>query len=608
MARKYINLFDEQGNLIRVPLGADAENVDIDSINGLEADNVQEALEELAGNQTSIEMDDVPTSGSNKAVKSGGVYTALATKQASLTAGENITINSQNVISAKGGNLNMFSSNSPKNLMDYETIEIDVTGNYFLWATDKKIVASNNTLSAVDAEGYKYMNGAGSIKLFAGDVFVTNADSDGVLIAKATGSWVGNVNTRANVLSGRNLFDGKYVAYKASTDCYLTVSYKTNVNYDVHFFVIRKGCVELPLVLHAGYLNNSFGYAVVEQDAPYWSVGRNTVVSDYINIENGEGRYLFIPEGLVASNNVTLYTKYLQMAADPLDEKSSDVYSFVFTDEWTKPYLIVPILESQVYYRVCMYLSYASTARAYLVTEQWLKNRGFIDQWANKKWLMYGDSYIKGHTLGYAWHKFFTIEHHSIYTNKGENGIGLVLSPNLNYSLLSKLEERLLDNGQPLDVDVIGITCGRNDYSRGVPIGDIDDMLEMIEGKTSWTTVNDYGGDATFMGALNYLCKWLIEHYTTKKIFFITPWYFLSTNSSQVAEPAEYVDAVLKVTGKWGIPCFDAARRSGIAVQDETFRSTYFLSSSDTSHLNRSGHLRMAHGPVCKWLENLFSE
>lgn len=52
--------------------------------------------------QDVLTFDSAPTSGSPNPVTSGGVYTALSTKQTTLTAGDNITIQN-NVISATGG-------------------------------------------------------------------------------------------------------------------------------------------------------------------------------------------------------------------------------------------------------------------------------------------------------------------------------------------------------------------------------------------------------------------------------------------------------------------------------------------------------------------------
>ena len=268
--------------------------------------------------------------------------------------------------------------------------------------------------------------------------------------------------------------------------------------------------------------------------------------------------------------------------------------------------MIIPIMGSDEFYQIAVNSSVGTSAKVYLVTKRWLKCHGLCTDWAGKKWAMLGDSYVGGTGLGNpkdTWHNRFAYAQCVRYFNKGHNGYGLVYSGNFSpSSILEELTTDLFNNGEPLDVDVIGVTCGRNDYSNGVLIGTIDDEIDI--------TVQNWKSSATFMGGLNYLCKWLLENYTGKRIFFITPWYFLDDDptGNAVDEPVKYIDAVLAVAGKWGIPCFDAARQSGIIVQNEAFRTAFFATQSDTSHLNKAGHRRMALGPVCKWLENLFSE
>lgn len=474
MARKYINLFDEQGNPVRVPLGADAENVDIEPINGMEAENVQEAIEELAGQQVTIEMDDVPTPGSTKAVKSGGVYTALGSKQDKLTAGQNISISQQGVISATGG--------------------------------------------GSDAAG---MNGE---------------------------------------------------------------------------------CVDLNVGLTQGYKINNESGALVQSSGYY--------VTDEISSTGRVGKFLFMPEGKVEGDISATFRRYHKENGNIVVDDSVPVERY-----GNNPNVIIPIMGSDEFYQIAVNSSIGTSAKVYLVTKRWLKCHGLCTDWAGKKWLMYGDSYVGGYTLGNpkdTWHSLFSYAHCAKYTNKGYNGIGLVRAPNVTDNLITLLDTWLLDgNGDPLDVDCLGVTIGRNDYSAGVSIGTIDDEIDI--------TVQNWKESATFMGALNYLCKWLIDNYTCKlledevnykgtRIFFITPWYFLDNMPNAVAEPVDYVDAVKAVAGKWGIPCFDAARQSGINVQNDAFRTAFFNELADTSHLNKAGHRRMALGPVCKWLENLFSE
>lgn len=485
--------------------------------------------------------------------------------------------------------------------IDVDMIEIDLSSSNFSWATDKKL---NGSLTAVNAEGFAYNNAKGGVHLLKDDILLTNADSDSPLLLSSSDKWACG-SSRIKIADGRNKFDGKYIAYKATSECYITFSYKTNVDYNVHVFVVRCDVVEVPLMFSAGQLNGSYGYANVESyHNPFWSPGRHEVITDHIVLTGMQGRYLFIPEGLTTWG--TLYTRYNALPADvTVSESQSDVKSFVSRTYWgaDKKYLIIPIRDSEEIYRFMMQLSYIGTARAYIVTRDWLIKHGYADQWAGKKWVMLGDSYVAGHNIGTVntWYNRFAFEHFVNYTSMGVNGIGLVRSPNINHGILAELEDRLLDNGEPLDFDVIGVCCGRNDSTTSVPIGTIDDMIELPDGTNQYLH-----GDVTFMGGLNYLCDWLLDNYAGKRIFFITPWNFLNNAGGTAATPIEYVDAMKTIAGKWGIPCFDAARDSGISVQHEGFREKYFLSTSDVSHLNIAGHKFMSHGPVCKWLENLF--
>ena len=544
-------------------------------------------------------------------------------------------LSNQSAPSTAGGISNITVGDSVDALAgkDADIIEIDLAGQNYSWATDKKL---NTSMSAVNAEGYTYNNAKGGVHLLAGDVIITNADSDGPLLLSSSDKWACG-NDRVKVIDGRDAYDGKYVAYKATAECFITFSYKQDVNYDVHVFVVRCDVVEVPLMFSAGQLHGSYGYANMESyHNPFWSPGRHEVITDHIVLTGMQGRYLFIPEGLTTWG--TLYTRYNALPADvTVSESRSDVKSSVGRTYWgsEKDYLIIPIRDEEEIYRVMMQLAYVGTAKAYLVTRNWLIKHGYADQWAGKKWIMYGDSYVQGQDIAPTWHDLFAMWHHTSLIRDGYKGMGLMLNANGNMvgTLVTHLESDLKPNGELVDVDIIGVCLGRNDYSKGVPIGNIDDIVTAYS-TTNPTSLSHYTCydreakstdteqdhpnviQATFCGGLNYLCKWLLTEYPDKRIFFLTPWYFLDDNPAGQATtaPVEYVDAVKAVAGKWGIPCFDAARQSGISVQSQAFRDLYFRKesgqehSNDTSHLSIAGHRRMATGPVAAWLENLFRE
>lgn len=505
-------------------------------------------------------------------------------------------LSNQQTTPSAGGISNLTVGGNQVDVADYDTFEVDLS--LFNWLQNRKLVVSGSNAVGQQAEGFSYNSGSAfALNVYAGDVLITNADTDGVLFCRS-----GNPITP--LLLGRGEYDGKYVIHVVKSDCSLVLSYKVNVGYDVHFFIKRVGCISVPFEIDNGRKFKDYvGYAVA--DTAY-------ALTAPITVAGAEGRFLYMPNAL--NRSYGLYTKYKAGAPeDPENETSEDVEYFLSSHFWNteNPNLIVPITENSATYRFEINKSRATRERLYLVTKEWLLRHNLCTAWAGKKWLMYGDSYVYGHNIGSqnTWYNRFAAGHAAIIYNKGHNGLGLVSSGNYAAeSLLSLLTIDMLDgNGEPLDLDIIGICCGRNDYSNGVPIGDIDDMITDVGDSPN---LPSYTGDVTFMGGLNYLCDWLLDHYAGKRIFFVTPWYFLNDNpTGNAIEPQyKYVDAVMEVAGKWGIPCFDAARQSGISVQHEGFRTKYFLSSTDTSHLNANGHILMSNGPVAAWLENLFRE
>lgn len=67
------------------------------------------------------------------------------------------------------------------------------------------------------------------------------------------------------------------------------------------------------------------------------------------------------------------------------------------------------------------------------------------------------------------------------------------------------------------------------------------------------------------------LCEGLIECYPTGQIFF-THWTVPGFSGSQ---SEEVEDATLEACRNYGIPVFDSARRSGMYISNETFRTTF---------------------------------
>lgn len=108
----YICIADSTGNLptnttywqIEAKGVSDASDLDYDNtVSGLTADDVQEAVDELASEkQDNLTFDASPTENSTNPVTSGGVYTALGNKQDTLTFDNIPTENSTNPVKSGG--------------------------------------------------------------------------------------------------------------------------------------------------------------------------------------------------------------------------------------------------------------------------------------------------------------------------------------------------------------------------------------------------------------------------------------------------------------------------------------------------------------------------
>ena len=178
-----------------------------------------------------------------------------------------------------------------------------------------------------------------------------------------------------------------------------------------------------------------------------------------------------------------------------------------------------------------------------------------------------GDSYVRNHRepVENTWHYKFAKKHGMEYYNYGRNGNCIALDLKQWGTAMYKRYTEMRE-----DLDYVVVVAGHNDASPG--------------------RVDSIGMDA-FKECLGILCQGLIERYPHARIFFFTPW----TCTDFVGSMREkVVDAMLEVCGSYGIPVFDAARRSNIFATSEQFRKIYFQGGkgTDTAHLNARGHDR----------------
>lgn len=172
-----------------------------------------------------------------------------------------------------------------------------------------------------------------------------------------------------------------------------------------------------------------------------------------------------------------------------------------------------------------------------------------------------GDSYVRNHRepVENTWHYKFAHQHGFEYQNYGRNG-GCVAIDRKNFGpALWKRYQEMADS-----LDLIVIIAGHNDAA----------LLDTI-------------GIDTYRQRLGEVCQGLIRRYPEARILWFTPWSHDDPHFLQV------VDATIDVCGQWGIPVFDAYRKSNIFARDDSFRDIYFQSGRrDHAHLNARGHDR----------------
>ncbi|MBR4898650.1 MAG: SGNH/GDSL hydrolase family protein [Prevotella sp.] len=196
-----------------------------------------------------------------------------------------------------------------------------------------------------------------------------------------------------------------------------------------------------------------------------------------------------------------------------------------------------------------------------------IKSIPAIDPLKGKKIGFLGDSYVRNHRepVENTWHYKFARKHGMEYYNYGRNGNCIALDLKQWGIGMYQRYKDMRD-----DLDIVVVIAGHNDASHG--------RIDSI-------------GIGTFKERLAVLCQGLIERYPHAQLFFFTPW----TCDGFVGSPRQQVvDAMLEVCGSYGIPVFDAARRSNIFATSEQFRKIYFQGGkgTDTAHLNSKGHDR----------------
>lgn len=187
------------------------------------------------------------------------------------------------------------------------------------------------------------------------------------------------------------------------------------------------------------------------------------------------------------------------------------------------------------------------------------------DSLKGKKFGVIGDSYVRNHReqIENTWHYKFAVKHGMEYFNYGKNG-----------------------NCITVDLE----RWGKSICHRYADMNDSLDYVVVIAGHNDSGRLDSIGIDV-FKQRLNSLCQGLIDKYPAAQIFFFTPW---TCENFETSNRKKVVDAMVEVCENWGIPIFDAARRSGIYCASQKFRAIYFQgrNGKDGAHLNAKGHDR----------------
>ena len=279
---------------------------------------------------------------------------------------------------------------------------------------------------------------------------------------------------------------------------------------------------------------------------------------------------------------------------DPDDPESKVAESLVFRKYMQHDVITVPLRAEKIHFRVLFeWTANAPYVRFRIVPNEFLFRTGLANPlFYGKRILAFGDSYVAGQGIYPTWYSLLASRNYGTFTSKGYAGAGLCSNYG-NTPLLNSLAD--LDE----DADIYFLTCGRNDSSGGIPIGENADMWDGVS--NPWT--------CSFKGGLNYMYQYIMDRHPDALIVAVTPWAFVPGSGVTTGlDCIDYIEAIKLISEKWGIYCLNAAQNCGIYVRSEAFRTQYFKESGDYSHLNHAGHELMADRAAEVMSKELYSK
>lgn len=190
-----------------------------------------------------------------------------------------------------------------------------------------------------------------------------------------------------------------------------------------------------------------------------------------------------------------------------------------------------------------------------------------------KKLVAIGDSMVQGLSLSdtrnQTWVSKIASRNGMRHKNYGLNGTALSYNDVFDGQCLK--EDSVIARYSALDedADYILVYAGTNDIHNAIPLGE-----------------NESRDITTFHGALHMLCQGLLAKYPNGKTGFITPYSPGYDNQASRIAPL-YINAMLQICQKYGIPVFDNSKDGGIDWQNPFQTEAYTF--GDETHLNEAG-------------------
>lgn len=134
------------------------------------------------------------------------------------------------------------------------------------------------------------------------------------------------------------------------------------------------------------------------------------------------------------------------------------------------------------------------------------------------------------------------------------------------------------------------------EYDFIVLCGGFNDVFGM---KDIGELTSSYNGDASYyktgtvIGAMESICKFLVENYPEAKKLFVLGHRLLTENGAVYSNNIQtaYWDAIVVALEKWGIPFVDIRKNGGFACYNETWLSEYFAEGETMgTHPNTKGY------------------